>query len=117
MEYNKFGYSADLSKEENQEQSRKKKEYGNPIVYINKTIYGIADELEKRDYGVPNTLKEMYDPEKDKKSTKKQLEEVLGKNAVVLKNHDAIQKAEKRKNNPEREINPEDIALYMANED
>gem|GEM_PF-5557312 len=86
-------------------------------MYLNNTIYKMADELEKRDYGVPNAFKEMYNPEKDKKSTKKQLEEVLGKNAVVLKNHDEIEKAEKKKNNPENEINPEDIAHYMANED
>ena len=117
MEYNKYGYSADLNKEENQEISRKKKEYSNPIVYINSTIYKMADELEKRDYGVPNAFKEMYDPEKDKKSTKKQLEEVLGKNAVALKNHAAIQKAEKRKNGPDDGLTDEERALYMANED
>lgn len=116
-EYNKYGYSSDLSPEENKEISKKKKEYSNPIVYINSTIYKMADELEKRDYGVPNAFKEMYDPGKDKKSTKKELEEVLGKNAVVLKNHDEIEKAEKKQNNPENEMTDEQKALYMASEE
>ncbi|MEI6425778.1 MAG: hypothetical protein WCO66_00325 [Candidatus Absconditabacteria bacterium] len=104
------GYQSDLSKEEKDDQTRKKRDYDLDNKYINKEIYDIAKRLEEGDYGVPNTLKEMYDPKKDVLSTKKQLEQTLSKNAIHLTNHEAVAKGLKKNTNIGTEPNEEEIA-------
>lgn len=98
--YNKGSYRSDLTPEERKEIDKKKNQY---ILdkYINSKIYKIANELEEREYGIPNTLKAMYDPDRTKDNTKKQLEVVLGKKAVVLKNHQQINEAKKKEVSPD----------------
>jgi hypothetical protein len=62
----------------------------------------------------------MYDPEKDKKSTKKQLEETLNQDSVRLKNQKQIDEALKKNNVLDEGIEnltAEQIALYQAQEE
>ena len=114
-DYNKSWYSVDLSKEENQEMTKKRKLYSNDMIYVNKTIYAIANDLERRESGIPNSLKAMYNPEAEKKTTKTQLQEVLWKNAVSLKNHEKIIKAQKKKENPQENFSDEQLAQMFEN--
>jgi hypothetical protein len=55
----------------------------------------------------------MYDPEKDKKSTKKQLEDTLNEDSVRLKNHKQIEESFKKKNLPDDGLTEEERMRYQ----
>ena len=113
--FNKWWYRSDLSQEERAEITKKGSLYRLDN-YLNAKIYKIANELDERDYGIPNTLKAMYDYNKDrKKTTKQQLSDVLWKDAIAIKNHTKLKKSEQK---PETDdgLTEEERAAYQSGE-